>query len=582
MGLIQEFVSAFWETLDEFQAGPDKPRKPTKKKKLLGKPPWMKLRLRRLPEKKERVPLKREVTKLRRPPPKIHYVPVRSLPKKERLEIKRERAVIAEVLPKESWEEKIEEDDSKINAAIEEPQERVERIISDPVKKKIRKNRRFYDSTISKKRKHLLFMNPGTEKIMDAQNALIAGQALPAWAQPFQEQLSVVNAEDDEKMAVAAKVGRLLFEGMPMATNEEKRMAVKRQYFDPKGFSTILPITEKLRETWANISKANVTLILRTIETYQRNFARRRPPKIMGRMVLKNPGILAMDMFFPTMKISGWEGKWNCLTCMDCWSRFTHVYALPDKKLATVEVAMTKFLQEFASFGFMPRRILADRGSDLAAAKRVIEKYRKAKDGNAPMVIHSETAQPINIVESMNAEVQRRLQVFRTADLTDDPSVLLEDISYSINHQPRPGRGNLTPIQLLSLNAEERKRVNDMWDEGSEVPEVQGLAKLNVGNAVRILMWNRKQQAQNSVKGFTAKWSKEVYIVLRKTAIQRNRNNYRYFVGTHQSYFRHELLKIPHQVDTNTLDMVVHRQVVTTAPDEDWSDLEYDSDDSRA
>ena len=124
--------------------------------------------------------------------------------------------------------------------------------------------------------------------------------------------------------------------------------------------------------------------------------------------------------------------------------------------------------------------------------------------------------------------------------------------------------------------------MNDMWDEGSEVPEVQGLAKLNVGNAVRILMWNRKQQAQNSVKGFTAKWSKEVYIVLRKTAIQRNRNNYRYFVGTHQSYFRHELLKIPHQVDTNTLDMVVHRQVVTTAPDEDWSDLEYDSDDSRA
>ena len=187
----------------------------------------------------------------------------------------------------------------------------------------------------------------------------------------------MVNAEDDEKMQVAAEVGRLLFEGMPMATNEEKRMAVKRQYFDPKGFSTILPITEKLRETWANISKANVTLILRTIETYQRNFARRRPPKIMGRMVLKNPGILAMDMFFPTMKISGWEGKWNCLTCMDCWSRFTHVYALPDKKLATVEVAMTKFLQEFASFGFMP----PDPGGPWFGPRRRKKGYREIPEG---------------------------------------------------------------------------------------------------------------------------------------------------------------------------------------------------------
>ena len=478
--------------------------------------------------------------------------------------IERERAVIAQSAPPESWEQKIEDDDSKLNEVLDEPQQRVERILSEPVKKKLRKNRMFLDSQISKKRKHLLFMNPGTEKIHEALAALTTGQMLPMWAEPFRESLSVVK-------------GRLMFEDLPMATTEQKREAVKRQYFDPKKASTIQPITDTLRESYANISKGNVQRILRSLETYQRNFGRRRPPKIMGRMSLKNPGIIAMDMFFPTRKIAGWEGKWNCLTCMDCWSRYTHVYALVDKKFATVERAMTMFLQEFASFGFMPRRILADRGTDLAPAKKVMEIYRTAKDGNSSMVAHSETAQPINIVEVMNSEVQRHMQVFRTSGITDDPSVLLEDISYAINHKKRKARGNLTPIQLLSLSKEERQRVNEMADVNLDIPEVQGLPKLHVGNAVRVLLWSRKDQAKNTFKGFTAKWSTEVYTVLKKTVIPRNKNNYRYFIGTNKSYFRHELLKIPKTVDTETYDMVNHRQVYV-APQEEWSDEDYNPD----
>ena len=444
------------------------------------------------------------------------------------------------------------------------------------VLKKVRKNRQFYDSSVSKKKRHMLFMNPGTKKILEARNALISNGTLPTWARPFENQLSM--SGDDEKSAVATV---LLFEGLPMATTEEKRVAVKRQYFDPKGFSTILPITDHLRTSFANITKGDVQRILRSLETYQRNFGRRRPPRVMGRMILKNPGIIAMDMFFPTKKIAGWEGKWNCLTCMDCWSRYCHAYALPNKRFATVEAAMTLFLQKFASFGFPPRRILSDKGSDMAAARTVIEKYRLPKDGDRPMVVHTETAQPVNIVEAMNAEFQRRMQVFRTSGLTDDPSVLLEDISYSINHQKRPTRGNLSPIQLLTLNQEERKRVNDMWDDRNDLPEVGGLQKLSVGNSVRVLLMTRKEQAANTIKGFTAKWSTEIFTVLKKVAIPRNHQNYRYFVGTHQSYFRHELLKVPRVVDTETYDMVAHKQVIV-APEEEWSDLEYDSDDSRA
>ena len=95
--------------------------------------------------------------------------------------------------------------------------------------------------------------------------------------------------------------------------------------------------------------------------------------------------------------------------------------------------------------------MLADKGSDLAAAKKVMETYRKKKDGQGPMVLHSATGTPVNIIEAMNSQIQRRMQVFRTSGLTDDPSVLLDDITDQINSQKRPDRGNLTPLELLAL-----------------------------------------------------------------------------------------------------------------------------------
>ena len=509
MGFARDVWKAFRETVHEFQAGPKKTRK-----KKLKKFPKLRVRLKRYPEPR-RPRLK--------PEPKGFKEKKRPEPKgsKEKIKyIKRERAIISAPQELQEWEEKIEKNDTGINKKIERAQERVERISSEPVKKLVRKNRRFYQTTMGKKRKHLLFMNPGTEKINEAIIALRTNSELPKWAQPFAAQLSVQKEE-------------LMFEGLPMATKERKRDAVKRMYFDPKGFSTIEPICDALREKFANISQRNVRNILRSLETYQRNFGRRRPPKITGRMSLKNPGIIAMDMFFPTKKIAGWTGKYKCLTCMDCWSRYTWVYALVNKDLPSQIQAMQDFLQKFSAFGWMPRRILADRGSDLKGAKRVIEPYRTKKDGNEPMVVFTQTAQPVNIVEAMNSEVQRRMQVFRTSGLTDDPSILLDDISYSINNQKRPTRGNLSPLQLLSLSKDEIKQVNLLWDDRmDDIPEVTGLAKLFVGDSVRILMMTRKEQASNAIKGFTAKWSVEVYTLLKKLPIARNPKNFRYLART--------------------------------------------------
>ena len=74
---------------------------------------------------------------------------------------------------------------------------------------------------------------------------------------------------------------------LPLAFSFDKRAAVKRLYFDPREPNTIKPIASNLYRRWANISKANVTRILRTLETYQLNFGRRRPPDLKNRFFMR-------------------------------------------------------------------------------------------------------------------------------------------------------------------------------------------------------------------------------------------------------------------------------------------------------
>ena len=124
---------------------------------------------------------------------------------------------------------------------------------------------------MSKKRKHLLFMTPGTTKLNEATAALRTNSPLPKWAQPFERQLSLRDERDDEKAEVAPEQGSgLLFEGLVMLTTEQKREKVKHEYFNPKGFSTILPITQKLQPDYANVSRTNVKNVLRSLETAPR------------------------------------------------------------------------------------------------------------------------------------------------------------------------------------------------------------------------------------------------------------------------------------------------------------------------
>ena len=175
---------------------------------------------------------------------------------------------------------------------------------------------------------------------------------MPEWTTPFRNNLYVkrpaLDELEDEKMEEVIEGGpRLHFRdhriNLPFAMKDEKRDAVKSLYFNPKEPSTIQPITDALRVLFCNVSKTNVTRILRSLETYQRNFGRRLPPKVASKTILRQPGIIAVDMFFPSAQL-GWWGKFNCLTCMDTWSRFCRVYALEHKDYDTTSRAMQSFL----------------------------------------------------------------------------------------------------------------------------------------------------------------------------------------------------------------------------------------------
>ena len=149
--------------------------------------------------------------------------------------------------------------------------------------------------------------------------------------------------------------------------------------------------------------------------------------------------------------------------------------------------------------------MLCDKGTDLGGWKNVdaiMERYRLPRDKDQPMVLRSVTGMPVGIVEAMNSQYQRRMQVFRTSKLTDDPADVLWDISDQLNDQRRPVRGNLTPLQLLALPQMQRNAINAKYKRNF-ITNVGGLKPLVVGNTVRILQMTRKEQEK-----FHKKWDK--------------------------------------------------------------------------
>ena len=93
---------------------------------------------------------------------------------------------------------------------------------------------------------------------------------------------------------------------------------------------------------------------------------------------------------------------------MDAWSRFVGCYAVERKTKSLVKKAMERFMRDFTSHGHLPKMILMDQGSDLVAAKDVIEAYR-TKPGK--LVFYSKVGKPVQLVA--NPEAHGRLPNLR-------------------------------------------------------------------------------------------------------------------------------------------------------------------------
>ena len=386
----------------------------------------------------------------------------------------------------------------------------------------------------------ILFLNLGDETIL----AAARGERRP-WMRGISK-------------AIIRKNGKLFLQEdgqiREFALQHTKRREVKALYYNPKKPSTIQPITDELRVKYCNISRKNVRNILRSLETYQLMFPRRLPPKISNKTLYTQPGIIAADTFFPSEN-SGWKRS-NVLVMMDVWSRFSRAYIIAKKDAELFGKAMTKFMQEFTSLGHLPRRLLTDKGSELVAGESVMEVYRQKRDGQKPLHLRSFTGTPVQVVENMNSQYQRRLEIYRISDLHDDPQQLLVDISDQLNNQRRKRRGNLTPYELLALKKKQRDILNRTYENTSDIG-ISGqrqLPLLKVGDRVRRLMMTFKEQISGSRKGFQEKWSRKIFEVLGIHALRRNKFAKKYRIGDpKRTYYRHELLLIPDKVDQEVI-----------------------------
>ena len=161
------------------------------------------------------------------------------------------------------------------------------------------------------------------------------------------------------------------------------------------------------------------------------------------------------------------------------------------------------------------------------------------------MVLHTATGTPVLIIEGLNAQVQRRMAVFRTSGLIESASQILHEIAEQLNNEPRQARGGLTPIQLLNLDQAGRDEINRNYrDKYVPMSEMRGLPHIDVNDTVRLLKMTRKEQETNKVKGFAPKWTKRLYTVLRKTRLRKNKFHFRYDIGLPDTYYRHELQKV--------------------------------------
>ena len=402
----------------------------------------------------------------------------------------------------------------------------------------------------SPKKRQFNFLNITDRSILE----YVAGQQ-PKWANLFPDNLSVSKS-------------RAYFDGLPILLKDERASRIKQTYFDPALPISIYNIHDYLRKRYANITRRNVTNTLRTLEVYQRMSTRQLPKKITGRVEVYSPGFLAADTIYPSRK-HGWRANTIILTVVDMWSRYSGAYLLSDKRKSTVAKAFQLYIDSFMKLtDSRPRKLLIDKGSELKGLDEIMERYSAKR----PCVFRSLTGQPVNIIEGLNAQVQRMAQVYNEAGIVSSYDDVLYLVMNAINHQSRPDRMGYSPTELMQMNAGMRQEVNANYKFRTTMSAEK--SPLEVGTVVRLLLLNRKEQVDPKTKGFPANWSTDVFMIVSRRAVIKNPGVYKYFCQSmttgekvNGSRFRHELLELKGVKTLSDIDKEVPRVPIKRVPE---------------
>ena len=407
---------------------------------------------------------------------------------------------------------------------------------------------------LTPKRKQMLFMNLSDESLDLITKILKDNLTLPSYCRTWPLRL---------------QGNKLFFDDLPMLNSAERHKRVRDCYYNPSLPSTIWSIHKHFQVRFANITRKNVRSSLNRFEVYQRLKARRRPiTKVPGTFVVRKPGILSADCFFPSA-LSGWEER-VCLTICDCFSRFSRVYVLQTKEAKIVNLHFKKFLEEYRRFGHPIKMLLTDKGTELSQMSSLLPEGVKHHV--------SPTGSPIQYVESLQSEYLRRLSMYRLLKAVTDPKDIMWFLSEQINNMPIRCKQNYSPVEIMNLTPIQCLALNNRTYE--PVDGYKNLPRLFVGSKVRHILWTFKQQVDSKMKGYLPKWSIKIFTVNKITRRKNNTNLYIYRLKDHKRFFhRHELLLCDTNIDRTVPEFEFNKKIRRDEEQDgdlyepNWSDL---------
>ena len=198
--------------------------------------------------------------------------------------------------------------------------------------------------------------------------------------------------------------------------------------------------------------------------------------------------------------LSEWnEGVRYLLMVIDVFSKFGWIQMMKNKKGITVAEAFKKIFRK----GRKPKKLWVDKGKEFWN-----KEVKAVMDENGVERYSTENEEKSSVVERWNRTIKERM--WKMFSATNETTYIdkLEDILMSYNNTKHSSIG-MTPVQA-SKKSNEKKVYAKLYED--ELWRKRKLSKFKVGDKVRITV-----KKKNFEKGFTPKWTEEVFIV--KTVI---------------------------------------------------------------